>query len=51
MLKEMDLDDPETKKAISKACSTPEKEMPAKNSSENSSGKSKSAKKRLFKKK
>ena len=51
MLKEMDLKDPKTKAAITKACSTPEKEKPAEEVSENSSEKPKSAKKRLFKKK
>ena len=51
MLKQMDLDDPKTKEAITKACSTPEKEKPAKTASENSSETTKSAKKRLFKKK
>jgi len=50
-LKQMDLDDPKTKEAIIKACSTPEKETPAEKVSEDSSEKSKSAKKRLFKKK
>jgi hypothetical protein len=51
MLKQMDLDDPKTKEAITKACSTPEKEKPAETASENSSETTKSAKKRLFKKK
>jgi hypothetical protein len=51
MLKEMDLKDPKTKAAITKACSTPEKEKPAETASENSSETTKSAKKRLFKKK
>jgi hypothetical protein len=50
-LKLMDLDDPKTKEAIIKACTTPEKEKPVEKTSENSSEMSKSAKKRLFKKK
>ena len=50
-LKLMDLDDPKTKEAIIKACSTPEKEKPAKTTSENRSEMTKLAKKRLFKKK
>jgi hypothetical protein len=50
-LKLMDLDDPKTKEAIIKACTTQEKEKPAETASENSSEMSKSAKKRLFKKK
>ena len=50
MLKQMDLDDPKTKEAITKACSTPEKaEKQEENPSENRS-EEKKPRKRLFKK-
>ena len=50
-LKEMDLDDPEVKKAITKACSTPEKvEQQEEKPSEKRSEEKKPIRKRLFKK-
>ena len=51
-LKEMNLNDPETQKAITKACSTPEKEEKQEETpSENKSEEKQTVKKRLFKKK
>ena len=50
-LKEMNLDNPETQKAITKACSSPEKvEKQVEKPSENHSEEKKPTRKRLFKK-
>ena len=49
-LKEINLEDPETQKAITKACSTPEKEEKQEDPSENKSEEKQTVKKRIFKK-